>query len=445
MHKQPANAILLCGAMLFLATARAAADPSHFAWANANGAYATTNVNWDAPGLWLNLDGAPRTQPGVAGDVLEVPYSGEPWTLQLTNDVTFGSLYVGAESQFWGDMEIVNGAPWGPPVTLTLDAGEFGESVIDAYCSPRVFRLGSFYVHSSHDNLLLRLASPLKIVMASWQPANRTFSLNAPISGGTELNPVPITFTHRPNPGWSLVEQKAYLGNFNTFRGDIAVEQNEPAFPLSLTLGIANNQSGHGSFPADDRMFGDPANTVTLRGGASLRFHTPDNDFVLNRSVFGDGKIEATAIVGTGTFYDYESEWFFERAPRTLRLGEDSILSPGEGNAVGALTLSGADLECAPGAVLSVKIQPGGICDQFLFDIPGQIQMSGAFVEIDDSAVQSISGGAAWTFAVASDPGAHISGNLRASPGYNIRCDIDEETGAETLVIFRPHFIMLLR
>ena len=450
MRIQPTLSTVFCGASILLAAAAATAEPGHFLWANANDAFATTNVNWDAPGLWLNLDnGDPRTQPGVAGDILEVPYSGDPWTLQLTNDVTFGSLYVGTDLKFWGTMEISNGEPWGAPVTLTLDAGESGESVIDTYCSPRVFRLGSFYVHNSHDNLLLHLASPLKIVMASWQSANRVFTLNAPISGGTEFNPVPITFTHRTG-GWP-VEQKAFFGHTNTFRGNITVEQPAPQLPISLTLGIANTQTGHGLFPADDRMFGDTANTVTLRGGAALRFHTPNDDFVLKRTVFGDGKIEAMAIVGLEGnpyyefYYNYEDEGYFAHSPRTLRLGEDAILSPGEADEVGTLVLSGTDLECAPGTELRVKIQPDGVCDQFVFDIPGDINLNGVYVNIDDSAATR-KPEAAWAFAVADIPGAVLHGNMRTTSGYAVRNDIDSESGAETLVIYRlPNIYLILK
>jgi hypothetical protein len=85
--------------------------------------------------------------------------------------------------------------------------------------------------------------------------------------------------------------------------------------------------------------------------------------------------------------------------------------------------LRGSDLVCDPAATFSVKIKPDGKCDNFLLDFDGEIQLNGARVLIDDTALASAPQAAkTWTLATISGGGEFIGG-LRGSNGYIVLQD----------------------
>ncbi len=396
-------------------------------------------ASWENAAVWQNINNRPRPCPGVPGDRIRLA-NPVVASLLFTTDTTFGALefeYT-REGDNWGIFQFRPGTPAGTPVTLSLNPGNTANTAtIGGYALPNGVVFGETTNVARRDDLRVHLAAPLDIVRNKW--GTLTVAFHTPVSGGTADNPVPITVGYI-NPTWADV--RLFLASTNnTFRGDIIMNQTTAGGSASLYIGDGgwSNQSGWAFYSreAHDAMFGDAANKVILRNGAVMSLYNPNNTAVLDRTVLGPGVIRATSFDSNHDTHAVVNNV----VARNLHLGARAKLSPAEDAAtIGTMRLSAASFACDRGATFNVKIKPNGVCDKFVFDIPGDIRMNGARVVIDDSALSAAprEANATWTFATV-NTGAEFSGSLRASPGYVVR------NAGNSLVIQRQANIFMLK
>ena len=395
-------------------------EPSRFQWA------ADWWGNWrpwpheaylEETVIWRNLDNRPRPFPGVAGDVVQLAYPVRA-NILLTNDIAFAAFESTqtARENNWGRINFLPRTPVGTSVTLTLDPGDRADAAwLGVRAVPNSLIFGEINDTGRRNDLRVHLAAPLRVYVNEW--GRHMFAFYCPVSGGTEQSPVPITVEYY-NPNW-IILQFCLANTNNTFYGDITVNGSEANLFIGNRGWAENDQIGgwpYFEYNAHDGMLGDPANKIILRNNAGIYAANDLGTFVFNRTLLGNGTFRASKLN-----YSHGSTaiGINENIRSTLRLGAGANLSPGEGDAVGTQTLWGSVFSCEAGAALSVKIKPGEVCDKFVFDFDGDVNLGGGRVIVDDSALLSARQGsdAVWTFATVTG-GGEFHGKLRGPDGY---------------------------
>ncbi|MCL1909708.1 MAG: hypothetical protein FWG05_02100, partial [Kiritimatiellaeota bacterium] len=398
---------------------------------------------WNETVIWKNLDNRPRAIPSVAGDRIRLtnPIVGSVF---LTDDVSIAAFDFDfdSENHNWGIFNLRPGTPLGTPVTLTFDSGEEGvDAYIGGYAVPHGIIFGETRDRSHierREDMLVNLASPLTINRYQWGFLAVIF--HCPIIGGTEQAQTPITVGYT-NPWWTPV--RVFLANTNnTFRGDIIMNQTPAVQNASASLFIGDsgwsNQPGEWPWfemKAHDGMFGHPDNKVILNN-ASMYLYNPDDSFALQREVRGNGVICACLFHSNHDTHAVIENDYIER--HHLRLGAGAVLSPGKDETVGVMTLRGSDFSSERGATLRVKMQASGVCDKFVFDVNGAVNLNGARVDIDDSALASAprDRNTEWVIGEISSAASAVTGTLRSlNSTYIIINEIDPVSGA---VLLKP-------
>ncbi len=312
--------------------------------------YATNS--WTNETQWVNLSAYHRTFPDCPGDQVEVlPASKNHDITQLIEqDVTLGNILYGFNTaDLGGYYRIYNTNE--TPCTLTLDSGLPGlpVSISNYYGTAMIFGQTN-----TTQALAIRLNSPLSLTKTT---ANRVlYHFCTPISGGTFENPVPIHCT----PTVMSAEIHLYFESTNnTFIGDITVDAG------TLPSTVANLYAGRCVNPpfitsAHDGMFGHPTNRIILRNNALLVLHGASAD----TSYFG---LERT-ICGTGRVYRVAQDSNHSNSKAlSLHLGEKAVISPGEGDQMGHLTILSHALTSSGNSTLRVKVDPTA-SDTIYFD-----------------------------------------------------------------------------
>ena len=395
--------------------------------------------------IWRNLDNRPRPFPGVAGDVIQLAYPVRA-NILLTNDIAFAAFESTqtARENNWGRINFLPRTPVGTSVTLTLDPGDRADAAwLGGRAVPNSLIFGEINDTGRRNDLRVHLAAPLRVYGTDW--GRHMFAFYCPVSGGTEQSPVPITVEYY-NPNW-IVLQFCLANANNTFYGDITVNGSEASLFIGNCGWAENDQIGgwpYYEYNAHDGMLGDPANKIILRNNAGIYTANDLGTFVFNRTLLGNGTLRSSKL---NYSHGATSIAINENIRSTLRLGVGANLSPGEGDAVGKLTLWGSDFSCETGATFTVKVKPAGVRDTFVFDFDGTLNFNGASVLVDASAFGDtrIPAGTSWTFLTTAAP-ADFTGAFK-SPGYSTTytTDANGKLLSVTLVKLNPLTLFMVR
>jgi autotransporter-associated beta strand protein len=298
---------------------------------------------WHTAAIWANASGGATTVPNLSGDVASIQSGyGSQW-LNLSSNATVGRLVSGTAH---------NGSyTWGAWILNSTTAGtklRFANGGQTAEIAPAQGAARLDIGNAPTTALAVELLDPLRIVKTAAYSSGVNF--NAPIQGGSAASPKPITVRCSSDQYTTLTV--SLLNSANSFVGDVVVDADARPGKTVLRLGKVGLLNG------SDAMLGNLANALILRNGAVAIASAINSSasYTLGRALRGTGRF---AVRG-------EDQWGGALVRRTLNVATNGLLSPGEGAALGTLTLYG-NVVLGSAATTRVKLTPTA-SDTFVFD-----------------------------------------------------------------------------
>ena len=296
--------------------------------------------DWQDATQWDNLDfgaHAVRKIPGMPGDSVDVPAANHLYdvTLRVAGSPALKTLTFGPASATsdGGMLRFANTNA--APAALVFDSAAPG---VAATILPRFGQHLIFGRDARQDNLSIQMNSPLLLR----KDMNRALytHFNCPLTGGAPGTQ--LEFYNNAN-----AELHVLLSVTNSFTGDILLNRRSGAGETTLYAGWSWSLFGP-AVAAHDGMFGAPGNRVILRGDPLLWINSigGGTSFTFNRALLGNGRMRRL-VQTTG---------FGNNGANPLVLGENAVISPGEGNTLGKLEILSTSLDTHPDATFRIKL-----------------------------------------------------------------------------------------
>lgn len=368
---------------------------------------------WHTASIWANASGGGATVPNLSGDVASMQSGyGSQWLI-LGSNATVGRLTSGTAhngSYAWGSW-VLNATTAGTKLRFA-NGGQ--EAEIVPVQGARL-DLGN----ATTTALGVELVDPLRIVKTAAYSSGVNF--NAPIQGGSAASPKPITIRCSSDQYTTLTV--SLLNGANSFVGDVVVDADARPGKTVLRLGKV------GSLNGSDAMLGDAANALILRNGAVAIASAINSSasYTLGRPLRGTGRF---AVRG-------EDQWGGALVRRSLTVGANGLLAPGEGASLGSLTLYG-NVTLGSAATTRIKLTPTA-CDTLVLDAT-TLTLGGALELLPATPGSTWPVGTSWTIATTpTGTTSSVSGTFASVPsGFSVATTGSQAGGYSIVVTSVP-------